>query len=94
MLMNPGNAQILNHEVGLLDEGAIDAQCSGSVRMGHLEVPFYGVVSVVIRSLVMECPPSTLMVASFITWNSTSKSIVNNRNAVSVISFSGSSVRS
>lgn len=31
------------------------------------------------------------MVPSFMTWNSTNKSMVSNRNAVSVISFSGSS---
>lgn len=31
------------------------------------------------------------MVPSFMTWNKTSRSIVSSRNAVSVISFSGSS---
>ena len=31
------------------------------------------------------------MVPSFMTWNSTNKSMVSNRNAVNVISFSGSS---
>lgn len=35
--------------------------------------------------------PSTLMVPSFMTWKSTSKSMVSSRKAVSVISFSGSS---
>lgn len=37
--------------------------------------------------------PRTLMVPSFMTWNSTSRSMVSRRKAVNVISFSASSVK-
>jgi hypothetical protein len=36
--------------------------------------------------------PKTFMVPSFMTWNSTSRSMVSSRKAISVISFSGSSL--
>lgn len=86
------DSQKLDHFFRLFCECLVDCQGAYTIRPRHLKVVFYfGVKPMPINGGAADLP-KTLIVPSFMTEYRVNRSSVRRRNAVRLISFSGSSV--